>query len=72
MLRFFEFEVLLQKIDTALRRGMGAPRNTRPFRTAKIRQNGSSGRPRSTGAALAGVYVPQECSSGRLRSAGVL
>jgi hypothetical protein len=74
MLRFFEFEVLLQKIDfprhhpprkriysdTALRRGMAAPRITSPFRAPKIRQNGSSGRPRPTGAALAGVHTPQE------------
>jgi hypothetical protein len=32
----------------------------RPFGVPKIRQNGSSGRPRSAGAALAGVHAPQE------------
>jgi hypothetical protein len=69
MLRFFEFKVLLQKIDfprhhlprrriysdTAPWRGMAAPRITRPFRAFKIRQ-----RPRSAGEAPAGVPDPQE------------
>jgi hypothetical protein len=55
---------------TAPRRGMATPRITRPFRAAKIHQNGSSRRPRPAGAALAGVPSPQQRSSGRHRSAG--